>query len=188
MEVSGLRAGRSGSRVRSRWGLGIFLFTTASRTALGPTRPPIQWVPGAFSLWVKRPGCKADHYLHLVPRSKNAWSHTYTALIRFHGLMLSSKTHSDNFTFYMEVLSRHFCRETTENHKKGGIATRHLPTQNCAAPTNTNDTETRLQTSVRCTDHERKVLHGDIHGTGGTAPRILIIGTRWRWVVSFTPR
>jgi hypothetical protein len=31
-------------------GLGIFLFTTASRTALGPTQLPIQWVPGSLSL------------------------------------------------------------------------------------------------------------------------------------------
>jgi hypothetical protein len=43
-----------------RW-LGIFLFTTASRTALGPTQPPIQWIPEALSLEVKRPGCEADH-------------------------------------------------------------------------------------------------------------------------------
>jgi hypothetical protein len=41
--------------------LGIFLFTTASRTALGPTQPPIQWVPGALSLGVKRSGREADH-------------------------------------------------------------------------------------------------------------------------------
>jgi hypothetical protein len=34
----------------SRRGLGIFLFTTASRKALGPTRLPIQWIPGALSL------------------------------------------------------------------------------------------------------------------------------------------
>jgi hypothetical protein len=45
----------------SRRGLGIFLFTTASRTALGPTQPPIQWVPGALSLGVKRPGREADY-------------------------------------------------------------------------------------------------------------------------------
>jgi hypothetical protein len=45
----------------SRQGLGIFLFTTASRPALGPTQPPIQWVPGALSLGVKRPGRQADY-------------------------------------------------------------------------------------------------------------------------------
>jgi hypothetical protein len=45
----------------SRRGLGIFLFTTSSRTALGPTQPPIQWIPGALSLEVKRPGREADH-------------------------------------------------------------------------------------------------------------------------------
>jgi hypothetical protein len=42
-------------------GLGIFLFTTASRMALGPTQPPIQWVPDALSLGVKRPGREVDH-------------------------------------------------------------------------------------------------------------------------------
>jgi hypothetical protein len=45
----------------SRRGLGIFLFTTASKTALGLTQPPIQWVPGALSLGVKRPVREADH-------------------------------------------------------------------------------------------------------------------------------
>jgi len=42
-------------------GLGICLFTTASRTDLGSTQPPIQWVPGALSLGVKWPGCEGDH-------------------------------------------------------------------------------------------------------------------------------
>jgi len=45
----------------SLWGLGIFLFTTASRIALGLTQPPIQWVPGASSLGVKCTGHEADH-------------------------------------------------------------------------------------------------------------------------------
>jgi hypothetical protein len=37
---------------KSRRGLGIFLFTTASIPALGPTQPPIQWVPGFFPVRV----------------------------------------------------------------------------------------------------------------------------------------
>jgi hypothetical protein len=48
------------SRVRFPAGLGL-LFTTASRMVLGPTQPPIQWVLGALSLGVKRPGREADH-------------------------------------------------------------------------------------------------------------------------------
>jgi len=43
--------------------VGIFLFTTASKTALGPIHPPIQWVTGALSLRVKRQEREADHSL-----------------------------------------------------------------------------------------------------------------------------
>jgi hypothetical protein len=81
-------------------GLGIFLFTTASRTVLGPTQPPIQWVPGALSLGVKRPRREAHHsppssveveecvelYLHSpnTPSWRGAWL-----------------KHRNNFTFYL---------------------------------------------------------------------------------------
>jgi hypothetical protein len=40
-------------------GLGIFLFTTVSWMALGPTQLPLQWVPGALSLGVKCLGHEA---------------------------------------------------------------------------------------------------------------------------------
>jgi hypothetical protein len=46
---------------KSRQGLGIFLFTTASRPVLGPTQPPIQSVPGALSLGIKLPVCETNH-------------------------------------------------------------------------------------------------------------------------------
>jgi hypothetical protein len=49
--------------------LGIFLFTTVSRTALGPTQYPIQWIAWALSVGVKWPGCEYDHSSP-VPRSK----------------------------------------------------------------------------------------------------------------------
>jgi len=45
----------------SRRGLGIFLFTTASRTTLGPTEPLTQWVLGTLSIGVKWPGREADN-------------------------------------------------------------------------------------------------------------------------------
>jgi len=44
---------------------GISLFTNESRLVVVPTRPPIQWVSGALSLDVKRPGREG---VHLVPR------------------------------------------------------------------------------------------------------------------------
>jgi hypothetical protein len=53
-----------------RRGLGIFLFTTASRTVLGLTKPPIQWVPGVLSLGVKRPCREADDSLPSIAEVK----------------------------------------------------------------------------------------------------------------------
>jgi hypothetical protein len=47
-----------------------------TRPALGPTQPPVQWVTGALSLWVKRPGHEADHSPPSRAEIKNAWSYT----------------------------------------------------------------------------------------------------------------
>jgi hypothetical protein len=73
----------------SRRELGIFLFTTASRTALGSTQRPIQWVPGALSLGVKRPVREADHSPTSNAEVKNAWSYTSIPPVRLHGAVLS---------------------------------------------------------------------------------------------------
>jgi hypothetical protein len=67
---AGLRAGLSGVRVPT--GAGNFLFTTASRTALGSNQPPSQWVSGALSLGVKRPGRESDHSPPSSAEAKNA--------------------------------------------------------------------------------------------------------------------
>jgi hypothetical protein len=66
-----------------------FLFTTASRTALGFTQPPTKLVPGALSLRIKRPGREAVHSPPSSAEVKNAWNYTSTPPIRFHGVVLS---------------------------------------------------------------------------------------------------
>jgi hypothetical protein len=81
----------------SRWELGIFLFTTVSRTALGPIQPPIQWVPRALFLGVKRPRREADHSPPSSAEVKNAWSYTSTPQYVFMAWCLVK--HRDNFTF-----------------------------------------------------------------------------------------
>jgi hypothetical protein len=79
-------------------GLGILLSTTAFKPALGPTQPPIQLVPGALSLEVKRPGCEADHSPPSSAEVKECvelYFHTPNTS-SWRGARLK---HRDNFTF-----------------------------------------------------------------------------------------
>jgi hypothetical protein len=60
-----------------------------SRTVLEPIQPPIQWVPAALSVGVKRPGREADHSPPSSAEFKNAWNYTSTPQYRLHELVLS---------------------------------------------------------------------------------------------------
>jgi hypothetical protein len=89
----------------SRRGLETFLFTTASRSALGPTHPPIQWIPGDLSLGVKRSG-RED--VHSPPSSAEVrecvelYLH-FPSTPSWYGAQLK---HRDNFTLlYLNVKS-----------------------------------------------------------------------------------
>jgi hypothetical protein len=66
---NGLQTGRPG--FDSRQGQEILLFSTGPRPSLGPTQPPIQWVPGALSPGVKRSGRLAGHLLPSSAEVKN---------------------------------------------------------------------------------------------------------------------
>jgi hypothetical protein len=86
----------------SRLGLGILPFTTASRMALGPTQPPTQWVSGALSLEVKRPGPKTDHSPPSSAEVKNAWSYTSAPPHVFMAWCLVK--HRENFILPLSLL------------------------------------------------------------------------------------
>jgi hypothetical protein len=62
----------------SRYGLGIFLFTTASISALGPTQPPVRWIPGVLSVGVKSAGRDADHPPASSAEVEDEWSYNST--------------------------------------------------------------------------------------------------------------
>jgi hypothetical protein len=89
----------------SRRGLGIFLFITASRTALRPTQPRDQWVPGTISLGVERPGRESDHSPPSSAEVKMLGAVPPLPQCVFMTLWLIA--HRDNFNFTILILSSH---------------------------------------------------------------------------------
>jgi hypothetical protein len=70
---------------------GIFLFATAFRQVLGPTKPPIQQVPGR----------ETDHSAPFSADVKNAWSYTSTSPIFLHGVVHIKQR--DNFALLYRI-------------------------------------------------------------------------------------
>ena len=64
----------------------IFVFSKTSKPALGPTHLPTQWVPGAISPGVKRPGRDVNHLPPSTAEVKNEWSYTSAPPICLHGV------------------------------------------------------------------------------------------------------
>jgi hypothetical protein len=59
--------------------VGSRIFSSPRRAlALGPTKPSIQWIPGALSPGVKRPRREADHSPPTSAEAKNMWIYTST--------------------------------------------------------------------------------------------------------------
>jgi hypothetical protein len=67
-----------GVGVRIPVGWRIFSSPNSSRPALRSTQPPIQWVPGALSPGVKRPGREVDRSPPTSTEVKKMWIYTST--------------------------------------------------------------------------------------------------------------
>jgi hypothetical protein len=84
-----------------------FLISVES-TALGPTQPPIQWVPGDLSLGIKRPGREA-HYSPPSSAEVKEWVELYLHCPNKPSLRGTQlKKHRDNFTFTFTFTLRYF--------------------------------------------------------------------------------
>jgi hypothetical protein len=76
-----LRAGRPRGRSSSPGRVKNFLFSTSSRPVLWPIQPPIQWVPGALSPEVKRPGREVVHSPPTSVEVKKTWVYISTPCV-----------------------------------------------------------------------------------------------------------
>jgi hypothetical protein len=99
--AAGLLKGQSSSPDRVK----IFLFSTSSRSALGHTQLPIQWVPVALSPGVNRPGREADHSPPTSAEIKKTLIYMSTP-IRLHGIVLNHlSTGANLLSFIYELLT-----------------------------------------------------------------------------------
>jgi hypothetical protein len=85
--------------------MGTFLFSIASRPALGPTESPNQRVPGALSTGVQQQRREADHSPPSSVEVKNAWR--YTAIPQYVFMAWCLVKHRDifNFTFTLSLIN-----------------------------------------------------------------------------------
>jgi hypothetical protein len=100
---------------------------------------------------------------------------------------------------YLKGASRYFCEETEEKHEHLSQGSRkfvrdsyqdllswNAERQMLHEPTQLqNNNKKRESCPCAWTEHHAMKAYW---GIGGIAPRILDPSTRWRWVVSFTPR
>jgi hypothetical protein len=78
----------------------------------GPTLPPIQWVPGALSLGVKRPG-EPDHSPSTSVEVKKTWIYTSTLPYAFIAWCSISEAQGQIYLFYL----KNACRKIYMQHK-----------------------------------------------------------------------
>jgi len=69
---------------------------------LGPTQPPIQWVPAILTPGAERPGREAGHLPPSGTEVKNAWR--YTSTLQYVFMEWCLVKHKENFTFTLILI------------------------------------------------------------------------------------
>jgi hypothetical protein len=87
-----------------RRGLAIFLLDAMIKPILGPTQPPIQWLPRELSLPIKWPENEADHSPPSSAKVKECVEIHLHSPIRLQGVVLVR--HRDNFIFTFTLPER----------------------------------------------------------------------------------
>jgi hypothetical protein len=86
------------ARSSSPGGIENVYFSMSCRPALGPTQPPIQWVPRAVSSGVKRSGYEPDHSPTSVEDKKTPFYAT-THPLRLYGIVFNYKNRGNLICF-----------------------------------------------------------------------------------------
>jgi len=84
---------------------------------LGPTLPPIQWVPRALSLGVKRPGSATDHSSPSSAEVKKSWSYTSTpqyAFMAWCSVKAQGQPHPPSVIYFMACSDSELTSETMD--------------------------------------------------------------------------
>jgi hypothetical protein len=89
-----------GSRVRFPAGAGNFSLHHRIQNGSGAYPASYQWVPGALSLGIKRPGREADHSPPSSAEVKNAWSYNSTPKYVFMAWCLVKRRYNFTFSVY----------------------------------------------------------------------------------------
>jgi hypothetical protein len=96
--------------------VGIFLFTTMSRLALGPSQDPVLLILWALPLGENGWGVKLTTYLHLVPRSR---MHGAILLLSQYTTMECCSVKISTGTSNIEIINKIFLNIFTEKYVLG---------------------------------------------------------------------
>jgi hypothetical protein len=163
-----------------------FFSSPVSRTARGPSQPPIQWVPGALFLEVKQLGYEADHSPPSSAEVKE-WVELYLHSSNTPSWCGAKLNHKDNFTFTFTLKKKAACSsKTSVILPLGHNAIPRLLYNECETLSKSQDSQNfTCYSSIICVECKKSKLHSQCF-TMCTLHQILLGWSSWGcdgWVI-----